>query len=200
MTIAAYVRIVWLLTGAVFFGLGVGVVWWPNAQTIAAVSAQSRALYDEANQNEAEVRHAAQLRAVARQIAGDVRSLSGEGSQSAAMAATLALLGREGRAFSVDVRSILPAPEASAMPSPGPAERALAGTPLEIDVRGSFRDILAFVSDLPRHDALIEVHELSLSDRGDRSPKHILGASIYATVFRYGDGAERETQHASRAS
>jgi len=192
---AGYVRLVWLSAAVVFLGLGVGAVWWPNAQAIAAVSAQARSLYDQANQNDAEVRHAAQLRALAKRVADDVHSLSGLGSQSAVMATTLNLLNREGRMFSVDVRSIVPAPAASA--SPVPQAGALAGTTVQIDVRGHFRDILAFTSDLPRHNALIEIHDVSLIDRGDRSPAPVLGATIHATLFRYRDAGQRETQHAA---
>ena len=198
---ASGVRVVWILTAAVFFGLGLGIVWWPASQTIAAIKAQAKNLYDEANQNEATVQRAVQLRAVAKRVADDVHRLSGQGSPSALTAATLALLNRESRAHGIDVRSIAPAPGSSASPAPNTAQtdNALAGTAMEIDVRGRFRDLLAFISDLPRHNVLIEVSDINLADRGDRSNKPVLGATIYATVFRYQGIAEGDTLHASRA-
>ncbi len=200
MTMASGVRIVWILTAAVFFGLGLGTVWWPASQTIATIKAQAKSLYDEANQNEADVARAVQLRAIQKRVSDDVRKLSGQGSQSAVTAATLALLNRESRTHGIDVRSIVPASGSTVSPSPAaarPADSALAGTAIEIEVRGRFRDLLAFVSDLPRHDVLIDVSDINLVDRGDHSFKPVLGATIHATVFRYLGLAERETQHAS---
>jgi Tfp pilus assembly protein PilO len=203
-TVTSWVRITWMLTALVFFGLGLGLVWWPISQTIDAAKAQARSLYDEANQNESDVQHAAQLRAVAKRVSDDVRKLSGQGSQSAVTAATLALLYRESRAHGIDVRSIIPAPIASPGGAPGaivapPGDSALIGNPIEIDVRGRFRDILGFISDLPRHNVLIDVNDITLADRGDHSAKPVLGAAIHATIYRYQGIAERETQHASGA-
>jgi Tfp pilus assembly protein PilO len=203
LTVTSGVRITWMLTALVFFGSGIGLVWWPTSQTIDAVKAQARSLYDEANQNESDVQRATQLRAIAKRVSDDVRKLSGQGSQSAVTAATLALLYRESRTHGIDVRSIAPAPMVSPAAAPGPAavqpaDNVLAGSPIEIDVRGRFRDILAFISDLPRHNVLIDVSDINLTDRGDRSTKPVLGATIRATIYRY-QGTERETQRASGA-
>ncbi len=184
---ASGVRITWMLTGGMFLGIGLGVVWWPASQTIVAVKEQAKNLYDEANQNEVVIQHATQLRAVAKRVSNDVRRLSGQGSQSAVTAATLTLLDRESRAHPVDIRSIVPAPvaSASAAPTARPADSVLVGTAIEIDLRGGFRDILAFISDLPRHTVLIDVSDINLADRGDRSTKPVLDATIHATVFRF---------------
>jgi Tfp pilus assembly protein PilO len=204
LTVTSAVRITWMLTAFVFFGLGIGLVWWPTSQTIDAVKTQARSLYDEANQNESDVQRAAQLREVAQRVSDDVRKLSGQGSQSAVTAATLALLYRESRVHSVDVQSISPAAVASpaaatASAAARPTDNALVGSPIEIDVRGRFRDILSFISDLPRNNVLIDVNDISLADRGDRSAKPVLGATIHATIYRYQGIAEREIQHASGA-
>lgn len=199
MSVASAVRIVWIVTAAVFFGLGLGVIWWPASQRVATIKAQAKSLYDEANQNESDVQRAVQLRAIAKRISDDVRKLSGQRSQSAVIATTLRLLNQESRAHGIDVRSIVPAPVASASPPPAQArlvDSTLVGTAVEIDVRGRFRDLLAFVSDLPRHNVLIDVSDIDLADRGDRSLKPVLGATIHATVFRYQGTPERET-HAS---
>lgn len=194
LSIRAGARIAWMLTATVFLGGGIGMVWWPASQTIAAIQSQAKTLYDEANENDAEVRHAAQLRALGKQMAEDVRSLSGQGSQSAVTATILGLLNREARAFKIDVRSIVPA---SATTPPKDEDRVLAGAPIEIDARGHFRDLLAFVSDLPRHDVLIALNDITLDDNDDRSFKPQLNAKIHATVFRYHGLAEEETPHAS---
>jgi Tfp pilus assembly protein PilO len=200
LTMSAGVRIIWILGAAIFLGIGVGLVWWPTSQTITVLKSQAKNLYDEANQNEADVRHAAELHSLAKRVSDEVRLLSGQESQSAVTAATLSLLNREARAFGIDVRSIVPAPA----PSPTPpslgqttANSALAGSPVQIDIRGRFRDVLAFVADLPRHNVLIDVRDVSLADDGDGSVKPILNAKIHAIVFRYRGIAEEEAQHAS---
>jgi hypothetical protein len=199
LSLASTVRITWVFTAAMFLGIGMGVVWWPASQTIAAVKEQAESQYDEATQNEAVVRHAAQLRAVAKRVADDVRQLSG-GSQSALTAAALTLLNRESHAHAIDIRSIVPAPVTLASSAPAaarPADSALTGTALEIDARGGFRDILAFISDLPRHNVLIDVSDVNIIERGDHSPKPVLSATIHATVFRYKGIKEGEIQHAA---
>lgn len=180
LTMASAVRVVWMVSAALFVGGGVGIVWWPSSQTIASMQSQARTLYDQANANDVEVRHAAELRALAKRMADDVRALSGEDSQSATTAAALALLSHESRAFTVDVRSFVPA--TAATPAPG---TSLVGTPVEIDVRGGFRNLLALVSDLPRHNVLIDVNDVSLDDNGNRSATPVLSAKIHATIFRY---------------
>ncbi|MGB6986448.1 MAG: type 4a pilus biogenesis protein PilO [Candidatus Aquilonibacter sp.] len=199
---ASGVRITWMITAAIFLGIGLGLVWWPASQTIAAVKEQAKSLYDEANQNEADVQRAEQLRAVAKRVSDDVRQLSGQASSSAVTAATLTLLNRESRVHAIDIRSIVPAPVASASAAPAaarPADSALLGTAIEIDVRGGFRDVLAFISDLPRHNVLIDVNDINLVDRGDHSSKPALGVTIHATVFRYKGIIEGEIRHASGA-
>jgi Tfp pilus assembly protein PilO len=199
-TLASGVRIVWMLTATIFFGLGLGMVWWPTLQTIGAIEAQAKTLYDEANQNESEIQRAAQLHAMAKRVADDVHQLSGQGSASAITAATLTLLNRESRSYGIDVQSIVPAPASSLSQAPAsrgpqtsqPAYDALVGTPMEIDVRAHFRDLLAFISDLPRHNVLIDITDVSLVGSGDRSPKPVLGAKIQATIYRYQGAAEEE--------
>lgn len=193
LTINSGVRIVWMLTATMFFGVGIGLIWWPSSQTIRAIRAQAKTLYDEGNQNESEIRRAAELRAVAKRVADDVRKLSRQESPSAVTAATLALLNRESRAHGVDVQSIAPAPASS----PHSSDNALVGTAIEIDVRGQFRDVLAFISDLPRHNVLIDLSDASLVDSGVRSAKPVLDAKIHASIYRYLGIAERDKTNAS---
>ncbi len=194
------VRIIWILAVAIFLGVGVGVVWWPTSQTIAALKTQAKSLYDEANQNEADVRHSSEMHSLARRVSEDVRELSGQGSQSAVTAAMLSLLNREAHAFNIDIRTIVPVSPSSPVPSTQAraiSDSSLAGTPIEIDLRGRFKDVLGFVSDLPRHNVLIDVNDLNLADEGDRSASPVLSAKIHATLFRYRGIAEEETLHAS---
>ncbi|HTU68799.1 MAG TPA: type 4a pilus biogenesis protein PilO [Candidatus Baltobacteraceae bacterium] len=192
--IRAGVRMTWILAASLFFGVGFALIWWPTSQDIAALEAQAKTLYDQADQNEAAVRHAVELRSLAKRVSQDVRLLSGQESRSATLAATVRLLGAEGRVFAVDVRSIVPEPAPSASPvaKQSVSNETLTGVPIEIDVRGRFRDLLHFIGDLPRHDVLIEVESASFADAGDASPKPLLNARIRATMFRYSGSIPKE--------
>lgn len=191
LTLPAAARLIWLLAGAMLLGVGVGLVWMPSSQAIAQVQAQAKDLYDRASRNDAEARESARLEAAAKHIAADVDSLSGQASPTAATARALALLNRDARLFGVAIHAIAPAPQASPAPFAG-----LRGMPLEIDARGSFRALLAFAADLPRHDVLIEIDDLNLAATPSRSRSPVLEAKIEATIYRYNPAPETEVTHA----
>jgi Tfp pilus assembly protein PilO len=191
MTLPAAARLLWLLAAAILLGVGVGLIWLPSSQAIAQLETQAKELYERADQNEAEVRDAAHLRAAAQRIDDDVHSLSGQASASAAMARALTLLEGDARTYGIEIRSVAPAPHAPPAPSAG-----LSGTPLEIDAHGSFRALLAFAADLPRHDALIEVDDVDLAAAPTRSPAPALDAKIDATIYRYHPASDPEVTHA----
>lgn len=194
-------RVIWWLAGLAFLGVGVGCVWWPASQNISAVRTQSRELYDEANQLDAEIRRAGELRAVGARVLSDVERLGGQRSNGAATAAALELLGAESRRFDVELRSVVPQNVAK------PLERAAAHPPellaqneLVLGLRGRFRNVLAFVADLPRHDALIEVRGVTLSAAGaspDGTPA--LDATVEATLYRLREAPLKEVSRVSSA-
>jgi Tfp pilus assembly protein PilO len=197
--IADAARMIWIATAAVFLGVGVGVVWWPASQNIAQLKGQAQHLYEQAEENQTDVRHAAQLRAVAKRVVQDVQALSGETSSSAVMATTIKLLGAESSRFKIDVQSIVPEPSSGSqtpMPDRSLASEALEGMPIELGLHGSFRQLLALISDLPRHDVLIDVQDVDLlADDDSNSP--LLNAKLHAIVYRYYDVAKTEVQNVS---
>jgi len=198
---AAIVRVLWALTAFVVFGIGVGCVWWPSSSAIAQIDAHSREMYDEANSDDEVVRHAAELRALRTHLVEDVRSLSGQTSNGAATAAALRLLSEESKHFRVDVRSVIPqvAPQTTASPGTGDAE-ALLGTDLSLGLRGHFRNVVAMLTDLPRHDVLLRVSDISLSssDRA-RANSPDLDVTVRATLYRLKDRSVLGVTHATGA-
>jgi hypothetical protein len=186
MDVTAWVRVIWVLTAAIFFGIGIGAVWWPSAQAIASVRAQAKGAYDEANQNESEIRHAAQLRAVAERVSRDVSRLAGQDSESATTAMTLRILNAQSRKFGVEIGAIVPRSEAAPdAPNPGAVNNRLTGTEVEIDLRGRFRNVLSFVSDLPRHEVLIRINSVDvLQVDASRPDRPVLTVKMAATLFR----------------
>jgi Tfp pilus assembly protein PilO len=183
------VRATWLVTFTVFVGVGIGLVWWPSSQTIDAYRQAAGAYYEEASRNEQDVRHAAQLRTLQDRVIADLKSLAPLHSTTAATATMLQLLAAETKNYNVSVRTIVPAvaqasPAPQALPSTGPFDQ----TNIEIDLSGRFDNILRFVSDLPRHDALLEIRDVSLSQSGGRG----LSATLHATLYRYHGGLPSE--------
>lgn len=172
----AAVRLVWLLTFVVFAGVGVGLVWWPSAQTVDADRSAAALYYDEANRNEDEVRHAEQLRKLQERIAGDLRTIMPAGSTSAETSELLRLLSEESKSYDVTVKTVVP----GAKPVPrGPFETL----PLEITLSGRFASVLHVVSDLTRRELLLEMNDVNIS-----SPEgHDAGLAVvlHATLYRF---------------
>ena len=175
---AALVRLTWLGTAFVVLGLGLGAVWWPSSQTIEQVRGHAREMYEEANNNDALVRRASELRAAQSRVRADLELLGGVGSAGVVTAAALRLLGYEAQQRGVEIRSILPS--STSATSSGP----FVGTDVAIGVRGPFRNIVSLIADLPRHDVLIEVHDAELvsSDQSQKLPA--LDVTLHTTFYR----------------
>src|SRR5215469_14425180 len=186
----ASARIIWLAALFVVFGIGVGLIWVPASQSIDQVRGHARELYEEANQNDAIVRRANDLRAAQQRIHKDVVALGGERSAGAITAATLRLFSEEAKHLQVDVRSVAPTPQTT--PS---GHDDLNGTDVAIGVRGPFRNVVDFIADLPRHDVLVEIHnaQISSSDTTQQSP--VLEVTLNATIYRL-TGQPLEAPHA----
>jgi hypothetical protein len=186
MTHQAAVRVTWLVTLAIFFGLGVGAVWWPSSQTISAIRLEAAHDYEAAERNEDDVRHASQLKRIAARVQGDLRSWVPSASPAQATAVLLRLLAAESRRDHVSIRSIVPssatAPGQSiAAPSTGPFE----ATHIELTLAGRFIDVLQFVADLPRRDSLIEVDDMTLNDLDRHSDAPVLTVTLHTTLYRF---------------
>lgn len=176
---------------------GYGLVIAPGELRVRAAELHAKTLYDEANVDDAKIRRAAELRAIQRRIEGDVRTLSGQRSDGAITATALHMLSDEGRRFHVDLLSVVPDPPVSV---PGAVAETLPSVPWTIGVRGQFRDIVAFLSDVPRHDALVDVRDLELTARPrseSRSPA--LDVTIHALVYRVPALAFEEKPHVAAA-
>jgi Tfp pilus assembly protein PilO len=181
MSESTMARILWALTFVVVAGIGVGCVWYPASQRIEALNAASHELYDEANSDELEVRRSQELRQVRERIVADVRKLSGQRSNATAMAAALHLLSDESKRFNVELRSVVPQP-ASATPAP------LIPSELTLGLRGRFRNIVAMLVDLPRHDVLIGVRDVAFASTSTlHAGVPVLDVTIHATLYRVRD-------------
>lgn len=182
-------RLVWLLTFVVFVGVGVGVVWWPSAQTIDAYRSAAALYYDEANRNEDEVRHAEELRILRKRIVDDLRTITPAGSTGAQTSELLRLLSEESKSDDVTVTSVVPG--AKPVPS-GP----FVTLPLEITLSGRFASVLHVLSDLTRRELLLEMNDVNISN----PEGHDAGLTVvlHATLYRFRGGLP--SAQADRAS
>lgn len=178
---AAAVRIVWLAVAFIIFGIGFGLIWWPQSQNIDQVRSHARDLYEEANQNDAIVLRATDLRAAETRIQDDLLALGGPRSAGAVTAATLRLFNDEAKRLDVEVRSLAPAPTTKSAAS---GNRSLSGNDMTIGVRGPFRNVVNLIADLPRHDVLVEIHSAQIisSDTMQKSPT--LDVTLDTTIYR----------------
>ncbi len=173
----ALARLTWICSAFVFFGCGVGLVWWPSAQAIGEVQTHARARYEEANNNDALVRRAADLRAAQARVRADLDALGGIRSSGEVTAAALKLLGDEARQRRVEIRSIVPSATAQ---TPG----VLVGSDVAIGVRGPYRSVLGLIADLPRHNVLIDVHDAELISIDPALKSPTLDVTVHATFYR----------------
>ena len=203
MNEAVVARVVWWLAGFVFVGIGIGLVWWPASAHIAAVRENAKELYDEANANQADVRRAATLRSARARIAADVGALTGQRSSGAATAAALHVLSARAKHFGVELRSVAPQEVPGAMlgPAARPAPDGLIPIDMTVGLRGIFRNVVALLADLPRHQALLAVRDVSLQATDAlHAGVPTLDVTVHATLYRVRQKALTEGVHAARAS
>ncbi len=179
------IRVLWLVASLCACAT-YGFIVRPSEQSITEITRQARVLYDEANEDDAKVRRSATLAIVQARVNADVRMLSGQGSGSAATAATLRRAADEAKRFHVEIRSLTP--ETSAPPALGAvaaSDDSLDGEDWTLGVRADFHDVVAFLADLPRHDVLIDVHDVDLkSPSAGESSAPVLDGTVHVTVLR----------------
>jgi hypothetical protein len=188
MNLQVLTRVTWLLVAFVTAGIGIGGVWWPASQELSSRHAHALELYNEANAVDAALRRAAELRAAQSRISSDLAALSGARSPGAVTAALLRLLHEESKTQRVDIREV--SPDSNAHMSSGtahstaPSPQALIPSDLSISVRGPFRSVVALITDLPRHDVLIDVHDVQLSTTQTGRVPPLLDVTLHSTVYR----------------
>ena len=182
ISVESLARLSWLASAALLLGVGIGLIWWPSARRIDELQEHARVMYERANRNQAIVERSVALRRIRLRVERDVRRLSGRSSLAAATAATIALVNGEARRFNVSIRQIAPDQVSTAESD---LKEQLAPYALEIGLRGRFSDMLALVSDLPRHEVLIGVAQVDLTSLArPSSDRPELDATLHATIYR----------------
>jgi len=163
MSASAWNRALWLTT-ALIVVVGWSAIIAPRERTIHAEGEHAQELYETANANESKVRRAAQLHVIQARVEGDLAQLAGQANISSLTATTLRLLNDEAKRYHVEVHSVLPDSSPQAAPAPSVKDASpIVESALSIGVRGRFRNVVNLVSDLPRHDVLVDVEGVDLS-------------------------------------
>lgn len=190
LDLRGWIRVTWMLVAFVIGGIGIGCIWWPAAQDISQRHARAMELYEEANTIDTAVRRASQLRAAQSRIKTDLAELGGVRSPGAITAALLQLLHEESKRQGVEVREVAPDTNEHTSPSPRTSRSsvlkadALAPEDISIVVRGPFRNVVALVADLPRHDVLVDIRDIQLSSTEAVRTPPVLDVTLHATIYR----------------
>jgi hypothetical protein len=182
-------RSLWMLVVLIVM-TGYALVYQPAERTARESAHEAEELYRQAITEESVVRRAVPLRIVQARVENDIARLAGETSGGAVTAAALGVLSDDARRFAIDVRNITPV-DPSATPAP---RDALIAMPVTLGVRGHFRNVIALLSDLPRHNVLIGVDDVALTARGSSSSP-LLDATVHLTIYRLVGGYDREGSH-----
>lgn len=189
MDVRGWARISWLFTAFTIVGIGIGVVWWPASQELAQRHAHALELYDEANGIDAATRRASQLRGAQARITSDLAELGGVRSPGEVTATVLRLLHEESKRENVQIREVAPdaaphvSPITTSASAPAPPD-VLSGSDVAIAVRGPFRNVVALVADLPRHDVLIDIHGIQLTSMAQERRPPVLDVTLHSTIYR----------------
>jgi hypothetical protein len=171
-------RALWLLCALVAVS-GYGFIVQPGEARVHDANQHARALYDDANRNEAKIRRRTQLSRVRTRVVNDLLRLSAQTNAAATTSNALRLFADEGRRYHVDIRSLAPDAADTAQ------QDDLASAQWSLGVRGRFRDIVTMLADLPAHDVLLDVRDVEIAATTSR-PSHapMLDATIHTTVLR----------------
>jgi Tfp pilus assembly protein PilO len=173
----ADIRLGWYAVALLLLGAYAAIVA-PAERRLNDVASHSRNLYELTQRNERYIRNLASLQSARQRVERDIARV-GRGPKVAAPAvAVIATLEREGRDNHVAISGIT----SEQAPSAG---RNATGESVRIVLEGRYRDVLAVVADLPRHDALIELRSLSLAKAdGIASLLPPVDASVLAVIYR----------------
>lgn len=149
---------------------------------IAGSHERAEELYRKAAAND---RIAAQTGPLQRARAGALADLARISKQSDAALSTADFIGAVqagARRFGVTVAAVEPQ-----IGPAGPVRDTLQQAPVSIRLRGHFKPLLYFVSDLPEHELLVDVSDVQLTvapvkQKTRLSP--LLDAVVHATLFR----------------
>ncbi|MDQ2864689.1 MAG: hypothetical protein M3R51_00540 [Candidatus Eremiobacteraeota bacterium] len=189
--------LLWLAALLVAIG-GYALIVAPEGHLVGDVMEHSRMLYDEANIDDRKIARGATLAGIQSRVKGDIRRLGGETSAGASTALALRRLEVEAAEEHAEIRSVTPDQNAAPM-STHKAADPLIGTQWDFVVRAHFREIVALLSSVSRHDALLDVRDVELVTVGAKTQTApLLDATVHAMLYRPRSPEDIRVDSASR--
>jgi type II secretion system (T2SS) protein M len=152
---------------------GYGVIVSPSERTVRSLTRQSQDLYELANRNEAVLTQRASLVRLRDRVRRDLDELTSENTPAKASLAFIELLDREEKKRDVSVGTFAPEETASS----GDTQR------ISLSLRGSYENVLPFLSDLTRNRPLAEVESAELQRPADGSDGSQIDGQVRLTLY-----------------
>lgn len=180
-------KTLWLAVLALAFACYAAVVA-PSERTVRALERESQDLYELANRNEAVLAQRTSLIRLRDRVRRDLDELGAEKTPAKAALAFIELLDRQGKSRDVFVGTF--APDETA---PGEDAQEIALT-----IRGSYEDVLAYVSDVTRHRPLVELESVELHRQSDGSDGTQIDGQLRVVLYHAANGLIQAIQREVR--
>lgn len=176
-------RIAWLVVVALAVAGYTGVVA-PSERTVRSLTRESQDLYELANRNEAVLAQRASLVRLRDRVRRDLAELGAEKTPAKAALAFIELLDRQGKQRDVSVGTF----------APDETTGNEDAQQISLTVRGSYEDLLPFLSDMTRHRPLVEVESAELQRQSDGSDGTEIDGQVRVVLYHTPAGFIHGTQ------
>jgi Tfp pilus assembly protein PilO len=188
-TAAGQLRIAWLVV-ALLAVLGFASIVVPAQRRIAAIEERAAALADLAARNEALLARLDSLEQTRTRVRRDLERLSGKIGTGRTTVAVLHVLEDEAGRNRLTITGIAPDGEEPSAP------RAQHEEDVAVSLRGRYRDVMAAIADVSRHDALVEVQSVALTRVDTRQLFPSVDATVRVALYPDVKDLVKEETHA----
>jgi Tfp pilus assembly protein PilO len=188
-TAAGQVRIAWLLV-ALAAALGFASIVLPAQRRVAAIEERAAGLADLAARNEALLARLDSLEQTRTRVRRDLERLSGKMGTGRTTVAVLHVLEDEAGRNHLTITGIAPAGEEPSAP------RLQREEDVAVSLRGRYRDVMAAIADVSRHDALVEVQSVALTRVDTRQLFPSVDATVRVALYPDVKALVKEETHA----
>lgn len=183
----------WLVV-ALAAAIGFASIVLPAQRRIAAVEEHAAGLADLAARNEALLARLDSLEQTRTRVRRDLEHLSGKIGTGRTTFAVLHVLEDEAGRNHLTITGIAPGGEEPAAP------RAQREDDVAVSLRGRYRDVMAAIADVSRHDALVEVQSVALTRVDARQLFPSVDATVRVALYPDVKDLVKEETHAQTSA
>jgi type IV pilus assembly protein PilO len=174
--------VVWYADHSLWYG--------PNAEQLNQQEEQVMKLRDELSGKESKANTKAQAETELRELNAELRHAQARLPDQREIANLLSSIAASGRQAGLEITLFRQKPES-------PAD-FYAAVPVEMEMRGTYHDVAAFLDRVKRLDRIVNVTNINLSKPRGEGERVLLDASCTVTTFRFLDEAERRALEEQR--